>query len=168
LIPTAMRMIAWLATSLADYDDLFVLFLSYSTQMLQGKYHHMCSKVSTASLRRFWKGLYFHAFFNLGAKRFIPCQDTKMDGKINDVMCANAYGSAFQQFDWFSDRIVLTRRSCMKHMKATVIWVSTDRRCVELITNTYHASAVCSGQGKWFVTSWRGYRFIVLHFGTKG
>lgn len=77
---------------------------------------------------------------------------------------ANAYGSAFQQFDWFSDRIVLTRRS---HMKATVSWVLMDRRGAELITSVYRASSVCSGQGKWFVKSCRGYLFDVLRFEMK-
>jgi hypothetical protein len=83
------------ATSLADahdYDDLFVVFLGYSMQRKAPplssflKMRYTSAKVSTASLRRFGEGLYLHAFFNLGTKGFIPCQNTKVDGKINDVM----------------------------------------------------------------------------------
>jgi hypothetical protein len=91
-----MSMTALLATSLTDahdYDNLFVLFLRYSMQMIQGKHHHfhlsqICGiyALNLALRHCFGEGLYFHAFFNLGTKRFIPCQDTKMNGKINDVM----------------------------------------------------------------------------------
>jgi hypothetical protein len=62
---------------------------------------------------------------------------------------ANAYGSAFQQFDWFSDRVVLTRRS---RMKATSVGELTGRCCAELIRNVFCAAIVYSGEGEWFVT----------------